>query len=379
MQQFTQYIPYVATAASLFAAYKVFKWSHNHHSVLDTFKKGQLENYKIRTDFFPNYFQNKQGLTIHTRRYLVPNPKGLIFWSHGYTEHSGRYEGTILQLNKLGYSVCAIDHQGHGNSQGDRNFIHQFEDYVDDVIQWMNLEWDNMLASRFQWSLPFFQILNDNSEQAKNPITASPTATTTSSYLSRNVFVLGHSMGGLIAVRVALELKKNPARLPFINFQTHPIRFLLSAPALALDKELTDIPLLISISKFLSNLIPKAIVQSMPDKPISTISEVHEMTIRDPTVNEQLVSARFGAEFIKSIEFCIEHVKDFDFPVFLMQSYEDNIVDGYGVKKWFDKISTKSEDAVFCVSKGYHEVLFDLERDRLLEEMSTWIIKHTNQ
>jgi alpha-beta hydrolase superfamily lysophospholipase len=195
--------------------------------------------------------------------------------------------------------------------------------------------------------------------------------------LAQNIFVFGHSMGGLISVRTALAIKTNPERVPFIPLQTHPIRLILSAPALALDKELTDVPIIITLSKFLSVVVPKAIVQNMPDKPISTISAVHDMTIRDPIVNEPTVTARFGAEFIRSIEFAVEHVKEFDFPIFLMQSYADNVVDGYGVKKWFDCISTKPENATFCEVNGFHEILFDVDRETLLTGIANFLTKHT--
>lgn len=40
--------------------------------------------------------------------------------------------------NSKQYIVIALDHQGHGQSQGDRTYVIDFNDYIDDVIQFIS-------------------------------------------------------------------------------------------------------------------------------------------------------------------------------------------------------------------------------------------------
>mmetsp|Transcript_32441 Transcript_32441/g.60340 ORF Transcript_32441/g.60340 Transcript_32441/m.60340 type:complete len:348 (-) Transcript_32441:146-1189(-) len=84
------------------------------------------------------FFKNKEGLLIHTRTYKPPRKtrvRGVAFLVHGFMEHSGRYAHVIESLNKTGLVVHTFDHQGHGQSQGDRAHVREFQCYVDDLLQ----------------------------------------------------------------------------------------------------------------------------------------------------------------------------------------------------------------------------------------------------
>ena len=112
--------------------------------------------------------------------------KALVALAHGVAEHSGRYEHVIAALRVHGYGVYAMDHRGHGRSGGPRASIARFDDYVDD-----------------------FDLLVQRARQ-QHPTTP--------------VFVLGHSMGGLIAARYALRHQAELAGL------------VLSGPVLVIDE-----------------------------------------------------------------------------------------------------------------------------------------------
>ncbi len=67
---------------------------------------------------FPQYFAGRDGMWLHTRQWVTPAPRALVFVSHGFAEHSGRYEHVARELVKaLGVNVYAMDHEGHGLSQ----------------------------------------------------------------------------------------------------------------------------------------------------------------------------------------------------------------------------------------------------------------------
>ncbi|TDT31203.1 alpha/beta hydrolase [Naumannella halotolerans] len=99
------------------------------------------------------------------RRWPSVNPTWIALLCHGYGEHSGRYDAVAERLAADGAAVYALDHAGHGRSDGERVLITDFEDVVDDF-------------ARLEWTA-----------RAEHP--------------GLPVVLIGHSMGGMIAARYA--------------------------------------------------------------------------------------------------------------------------------------------------------------------------------
>ena len=88
-------------------------------------------------------------------------PRAAIVIVHGLGEHSGRYEHIGRQLTASGFAVVAVDLRGFGGSEGKRAYVRRFDNYLDDT-----------------------QVAVDKAATLNIP-----------------VVLLGHSMGGLIALR----------------------------------------------------------------------------------------------------------------------------------------------------------------------------------
>ena len=58
---------------------------------------------------------------------------GSVLLSHGYAEHSGRYDEVVAALVERGLLVATYDLRGHGRSAGPRGHVLQFSEYLDDV------------------------------------------------------------------------------------------------------------------------------------------------------------------------------------------------------------------------------------------------------
>jgi len=93
--------------------------------------------------------------------------KAGIIIVHGLGEHSGRYDNIVNHLVPRGHAVYGFDLIGHGKSEGEREFVKGFEDYTVSLTTYLALVKD--------W-LP-----------------------------DKSVFLLGHSMGGLIATYYLLD------------------------------------------------------------------------------------------------------------------------------------------------------------------------------
>lgn len=103
------------------------------------------------------------GLRLFYRAWEVREPRAVVLVAHGLGEHSGRYAHVARGLNDAGFSAYALDMRGHGRSQGRRGHVRAFEHLLQDL---------DRLRRR---ACP------GSGECA--------------------VFLLGHSLGGLVAMR----------------------------------------------------------------------------------------------------------------------------------------------------------------------------------
>ncbi|MFH5232328.1 alpha/beta hydrolase [Antrihabitans spumae] len=63
-------------------------------------------------------FFDGAGGQVHYRRWQVQNPRAGMVFLHGSRQHSGQYHRFARGLNALEIEVWALDHLGHGLSEG---------------------------------------------------------------------------------------------------------------------------------------------------------------------------------------------------------------------------------------------------------------------
>ncbi|KEG00737.1 hypothetical protein YYE_04568 [Plasmodium vinckei vinckei] len=179
----------------------------------------ELRNTKCNLDGDPKvgWLCNKNGLLLKTYGWLVKNAIGIILLIHGLKSHTrltfmrmnikfpndseelvvdndSYYiykDSWIENFNKNGYSVYGLDLQGHGESETWKNVrgdFSSFDDLVDDVIQYMNQIQD--------------EISNDNQTNGES-YDIVPTKKK-----RLPMYIVGHSMGGTIGLRVLQLLNK---------------------------------------------------------------------------------------------------------------------------------------------------------------------------
>ncbi|MBD3345823.1 MAG: alpha/beta fold hydrolase [Chitinivibrionales bacterium] len=71
-----------------------------------------------------------QGYSLAAHVYKPKNPKGTVFFLHGYYDHTGTAHYLFRFLIESGYCVAAYDMPGHGLSSGKRASIPSFELYA---------------------------------------------------------------------------------------------------------------------------------------------------------------------------------------------------------------------------------------------------------
>jgi acylglycerol lipase len=268
-------------------------------------------------------FVGVRGLKIHARTWLPAGaPIGVVVIAHGFAEHGGRYAAVAERLVADGIAVRAADHRGHGLSEGKRTSIVRFGDYVDDLTT-------VIAQARARWP-------------------------------SLRIVLLGHSMGGL----VALDLAVRPGG---------PVDGLvLSAPA-ACPREVSRFTL--AAGRALSRVAPNTGVLRLPLNRISRDPAVVDAYNKDPLVFRTPIRARLGAEMLDAMDLVEAGLPSLRTPLLVMQGTADGLVDPGCGPHVYDRAG--SEDKTLKMYDGlWHEIFNEPERDHVLDDLTGWLRSH---
>ncbi len=240
--------------------------------------------------------------------------KGVIVMVHGALEHHRRYGWLIEMWRTAGFQVIMGDLPGHGlTTRSRRGHIDSFDEYVTEVKEWVE--------TAYQFDLP--------------------------------VFLFGHSMGGLITIRLLQEEQFDLAGV------------ILSSPCLDLVKKPAKI--INGLTHILNVVTPELRVNPGITVNIATRNkDVLEADMND-TLYIDKVTVRWYRELADSMKLAFEELaKTKDVPMLVMQGGDDKIVNKLAVKEWFNQ-SPLSEKRYKEWPKSYHEIFNDPERDEVFE------------
>jgi acylglycerol lipase len=235
-------------------------------------------------------------------------------------EHSGRHLNTVRALTEQGAEVIRFDLRGHGESGGERQWISRFEDYVDDVSQ---IE---------MWSV---------SECDPLPL-----------------FVLGHSMGGAIAVHFAAA---SGTRLSGLA---------LSSPAFRTASTLS--PGKIRAAKILAKILPHTKIAGALDiQKISRDPAVVEAFRNDPYVY-RFNTLRQGAELLRAFSEMPEKASRIKIPTLILHGSADAIVLPSGSEILVNAVG-HPDKKLEPLPEVFHEPHNDWDKENFFKLLSSWI------
>ncbi len=268
------------------------------------------------------HFTGVGGIQLFYQSWGPPiKPRAILLLVHGLAEHSGRYLNLVNELVPAGFLVCALDHRGHGLSEGRRCYVKRFDDYVEDLNTYVNI--------------------------------------VRGAYPDIKIFMVGHSLGGTIAVAYAEAHQDKLAGL------------ILSAPALKAGSSITKRDKL--LARIVSRLAPTAGVSSLDATSISKDPAVVKAYVSDPLVFTGKISARLGAEILKAIEETIPPLmQTIKLPILIMQGAEDRLSNPEGSRVIFEGVS--SSDKTLKRYEGlFHEIFNEPERAIVFADMRQWL------
>jgi acylglycerol lipase len=265
------------------------------------------------------------GLRLYRQSWLPEGEvRAVLVIAHGAGEHSARYAHVAARLVDEGYAVYALDHRGHGRSEGPRALVDRIDNTVEDLDALV------VLAAGEHPGVP--------------------------------VFLLGHSMGGAIALRYA------------IAHQDRLTGLILSGPLAALD---AASPAQRVAAKVLSAVAPRLPVIAVDPTLVSRDPAVVEAYTSDPLVHHGKLPARTVAELAAAVESFPKSVGSITVPTLIMYGTEDKLVPPAGAVMVSERIG--STDTTIKPYEGlYHEILNEPERDRVMDDLCAWLKAHVS-
>lgn len=258
-------------------------------------------------------------------RYWEPSgtPKALIFVSHGAGEHCGRYDELAQMLKRLDMLVFAHDHVGHGQSEGERMVVSDFQVFVRDLLQHVN--------------------------------------TVQKDYPEIPVFLLGHSMGGAISILAAAER------------QTHFSGMILISPLILANPESAS-TLKVLAAKLLNFVLPNISLGRIDSSVLSRNKTEVDRYNSDPLICHAGVKVCFGIQLLNAVSRVERAMPRLTLPILLLQGSADRLCDSKGAYLLME--SSPSQDKTLKMYEGaYHVLHKELPEvtNSVLYEINTWV------
>ncbi|MBJ7328559.1 MAG: lysophospholipase [Solirubrobacteraceae bacterium] len=239
---------------------------------------------------------------------------------HGLGDHAGRFDRLARDLVDAGWNVFAPDQRGHGRSPGSKGLVADFDRVVADLDAFVG------------WAA--------ETHAAEKPV------------------LIGHSWGGLLALRYAVAHQENVAGLA------------LSAPAsqppsrvAGLARPLVDI---------VGRVVPRARVTRLPIRELSRDPDVVAAFRSDPLTTDGWVTARTASETMRAMDAVAAGISSLTLPVLLMHGTADRIADIERSRFVYDHVG--SRDRTIKLYDGLrHQVFNEPERDIVVADLVRWL------
>ena len=264
------------------------------------------------------------GQQLFTQSWLPDTEvKAILIIAHGLGEHSNRYLPLVEYFVAKGYGIYALDHEGHGKSEGLRGYINRFEDYI--------------------------QSLDDLIEGVAKLHTG------------KKLYLIGHSMGGTISANYLLKHQQKLAGC------------LLSGSALSVGRVIS--PFQQQVLKVLSLLYPKKPLIQLDVTAVSRDPAVVEAYLNDPLVYGGKHTARLMAEIVMAANRTLAEAATIRLPMLIMHGGDDLMAAPDGSETLYNNIS--SIDKTLKIYPGlYHEIFLEKEKLEIFDDMAQWLLKH---
>lgn len=257
------------------------------------------------------------GTEIFMTTDLVESPKAVLVIVHGLAEHSGRYDYVARKLNEKEISVYRFDNRGHGKSGGARGE----NDHLDHFLK------DTHMIVRIAIEA------NEN----------------------KPVFMLGHSMGGLITAAYGT------AHGDILKGQITSGAVLDALPMFKpLEETYTE--------EMGSQMMPNALSELICRDP-----EVVRAYQENPLVLKEYTFRLLYTTFIQGVAWLQKNLHQYKYPCLILHGGGDQLVPASS-SQWFHTHVPSKDKTIKIYPECYHEILNEkVEKDAVIADIVGWI------
>jgi alpha-beta hydrolase superfamily lysophospholipase len=262
------------------------------------------------------------GLTLFVRSWRPDaNARGVVVIVPGFNSHSGYYGWVAQELVAAGLVVYALDLRGRGQSDGERFYVEKFADYVDDTSAVVRL--------------------------AKSREPGLPT------------FLLGHSAGGVVACLYALDSPRELTGLISESFANE-----IPAPDFAL-----------AVFKGLGHIAPHAHILHLKNEIFTRDPKAVEVMNADPLIAHETQPTKTLAEMVRADERLKKEFPSMTLPVLILHGTADQATKPSGSKRFYETVGSQDK-TLKLYEGGFHDLLNDLDKEAVMADIKSWIVRH---
>lgn len=270
------------------------------------------------------YLEGVGRLRIHYRTWEVPRPVAGIIIVHGIGEHVGRYEEFAGAMADYRISSFGLDLRGHGMSEGRRGHIGSFNVLLQDL-------------DRFRREV---QGLVD---------------------MSCPLFILGHSMGGLIVTRYLEE------------YDAGLTGGIIMSPWLATAMETPRWK--VTLATTLSRFLPAFPVRTGLATDLLSHDPGEVARYREDALVHDRITPRFFTEVSIAMGLALQRSERLHVPLLFLLAGADGLVDT-AKAVGFARSLQAVDVTLRVIPDAFHELLHEPERAARYAEIREWITKH---
>jgi acylglycerol lipase len=266
-------------------------------------------------------FAGHGGLRLFWQAWLPEgDSRAIMIVAHGYAEHGGRYGNLVDRLVPRGIAVYALDQRGHGRSEGPRGHVGRFAEFVADLHS--------------------FRVRIEEEERGKP------------------LFLLGHSMGGLVAVRYLLSHSSGIAGA------------ILSSPAFGIVNEPPRLQQW--LGRILSWVAPRTSFEGNVDPQfLSRDQSVGRAYAADPLVHRR-ATARFFTEFKWAMRNARERAAEIRVPILILQAGDDRLVQPAATEAFAAEVGSDHKE-LHVYPELYHEIFNETANEAVFADLDRWL------
>jgi acylglycerol lipase len=238
-------------------------------------------------------------------------------------EHSGRYVWVADQLTDAGFAAYAVDLRGHGCSGGRPAYVDRMALLVSDVKRLVEL-----VRERHP-ELP--------------------------------LFVLAHSLGGLVALEYVIRDKP-------------PLKGLVLSGT-GIDVSAVP-PAQVFLARSLSSIAPKLSLFAFDSSGVSRDPTVVRAYDEDPLNYRGKVPMRTIGELFASSDRVTPLLGSVTLPVLVLHGGADPVAQPAGSTMIHDRVSSTDKE-IKVYDELYHEILNEPEKEEVMSDILAWLTRHS--